>query len=259
MVSIVIEALLALAVLLSILAFLLAIWWRIREYRHLQKTAGRSATVVGFLSHLNTGRPGTTLFEKKDRHSQPRSSSRPADDRLRNQTAHDMTVRQNGMVLESNVERDRVLFICYRRDDTSDAAGRLHDNLANKYGDNRVFMDIDSVPLGADFVEHVTSEIASCSAVIVMIGRQWLSATDKKGRRRLDSTEDLVRVEIAAAVQRQIPVIPVLVHEADMPSAEDLPENIRPLSRRNGIDLSGPAWRGGIERLIKELDRVMKA
>jgi hypothetical protein len=91
-----------------------------------------------------------------------------------------------------------------------------------------------------------------------MIGRQWLSAADKQGRRRLDLSEDLVRVEIAAALQRHIPVIPVLVHDAEMPSAEELPENIRPLSRRNGIDLSGPAWRGGLDRLIKELDRVMK-
>jgi hypothetical protein len=121
-----------------------------------------------------------------------------------------------------------------------------------------VFMDIDSVPLGIDFVEHVTEQIGRCSAVVVMIGRQWLTVTDKRGRRRLDLEEDLVRVEIASALQRRIPVIPVLVQDADMPSADDLPESIRLLARRNGITLTGAAWRAGVDRLIKELDRVMK-
>lgn len=151
-----------------------------------------------------------------------------------------------------------MLFICYRRDDTFDAAGRLHDNLAAAFGDARVFMDIDSVPLGTDFVEHVSNEIASCSAVIVMIGHQWLTAANKQGRRRLDIADDMVRVEISAALQRNIPVIPVLVHDTEMPTADELPDDIRPLARRNGIDLSGPAWRGGVQRLINELDRVMK-
>ncbi len=119
-------------------------------------------------------------------------------------------------------------------------------------------MDIDSVPLGTDFVEHVTSEIASCNAVIVVIGRRWLTSADKQGRRRLDIQEDLVRVEIAAALQRRIPVIPVLVQNASMPRPTDLPENIRDLVFYNGIKLAPEFWRTGVERLIKELDRVMR-
>jgi TIR domain len=150
------------------------------------------------------------------------------------------------------------LFLCYRREDTQDAAGRLHDRLADAYESDRVFMDIDSVPLGIDFVEHVSEQLAECAAVIVMIGRQWLAITDKRGRRRLDLADDLVRVEIASALARKIPVVPVLVQGAEVPSAEELPDVIRPLSRRNGIDLSGAAWKSGVERLIKELDRVMK-
>ena len=119
-------------------------------------------------------------------------------------------------------------------------------------------MDIDNVPLGVDFVEHVSKQLAGCAAVIVMIGRQWLSVSDKHGRQRLQVADDLVRVEIAAALDRKIPVIPVLVQDAEMPPTEELPENIRLLSRRNGIDLSGSAWKAGVDRLIKELDRVMK-
>ena len=151
------------------------------------------------------------------------------------------------------------LFICYRRDDSQDAAGRLHDALSNAYGKERVFMDIDNVPLGVDFVEHVSDQVAECAVVIVMIGRQWLTVTDRRGRRRLDLPDDLVRTEIAAALQRRVPVIPVIVQNAEMPSADELPENIQPLARRNGIDLSGASWRSGVDRLIKELDRIMKS
>ena len=83
------------------------------------------------------------------------------------------------------------IFVCYRREDTQDAAGRLHDRLVDAYGPERVFMDIDSVPLGIDFVEHVAEQIGKCSAVIVMIGKQWHTIKDKKRRRRLDNEDDL--------------------------------------------------------------------
>jgi hypothetical protein len=120
-------------------------------------------------------------------------------------------------------------------------------------------MDIDSVPLGIDFVNHVAEQISRCSAVIVMIGRQWLKLKDKRRRRRLDNEDDLVRTEIATALKQNIPVIPVLVQDVTMPEQDHLPDNIRPLARRNGISLSAPRWRTDVERLIKELDRVMKA
>jgi hypothetical protein len=155
-------------------------------------------------------------------------------------------------------EDARRLFICYRREDTQDAAGRLHDRLVAAFGCERVFMDIDSVPLGIDFVDHVTEQIGRCSAVIVMIGKQWRTIKDEKRRRRLDNDGDLVRAEIRAAMQRKIPVIPVTVQNAVMPQADDLPDDIRLLARRNGIELSATRWATDVERLIKELDRVMK-
>jgi hypothetical protein len=150
------------------------------------------------------------------------------------------------------------VFLCYRRDDSQDAAGRLYDRLVDTYGAQRVFMDIDSVPLGMDFVDHVSQEIAKCSVVIVMIGIRWLTIKDKKRRRRLDNEDDLVRAEIRAALQQKIPVLPVTVQNAAMPQSEDLPDDIRPLARRNGIELSAIRWKTDVERLIKELDRVMK-
>jgi DNA-binding XRE family transcriptional regulator len=149
------------------------------------------------------------------------------------------------------------LFVCYRREDAADAAGRLYDRLVTVYGAEHVFMDIASVPLGIDFVDHVREQIAKCSAVIVMIGKQWLTMKDKKRRRRLDSEDDLVRAEIRAALQQKIPVIPVVVQNAAMPVADDLPDDIRLLARRNGVALRHDQWTDGVGRLLKELDRVM--
>jgi hypothetical protein len=151
-----------------------------------------------------------------------------------------------------------MLFLCYRREDTQDAAARLHDRLADAYGYDSVFLDIASVPLGVDFVEHVTEQICRCSAVVVMIGRQWLTLQDKRGNRRLDDLEDLVRVEIATALSQKILVIPVLVQNASMPDREDLPDDLRLLTRRNGIALRHDQWREGVARLLKELDPVMR-
>ena len=165
---------------------------------------------------------------------------------------------QNAPSLAGERTSEQLLFLCYRREDTEDAAGRLRDRLADAYGAARVFMDIDSVPLGIDFVEHVTEQIGKCSAVIVLIGKQWQTIKDKKRRRRLNNEGDLVRAEIRAALQQKIPVIPVTVQNAAMPHPEDLPDDIRLLARRNGIELSAIRWKTDVERLIKELDRVMK-
>jgi TIR domain len=148
------------------------------------------------------------------------------------------------------------VFICYRREDTQDASGRLRDDLADAYGPEHVFMDIDSIPLGIDFVEYISDQICRCSAVIVVIGNRWLKLRDK-GRRRLNNPDDPVRAEIAVALRQGILVIPVLVQGAKMPRAEQLPQSIKALPRRNGIDLSGPAWKAGMERLRKDLDRWM--
>lgn len=149
------------------------------------------------------------------------------------------------------------IFLCYRREDSQGEAGRLYDRLTDSFGPDRVFMDIDSVPLGIDFVDHVKEQITRCRAVIVMIGRQWLTVPDKRGARRLDDPEDLVRIEVATALQQKVPVIPVLVQNASMPDREELPAELRLLTRRNGIALRHDQWREGVARLLKELDALM--
>jgi hypothetical protein len=188
------------------------------------------------LTHWS-GEPGAEAFAVLKRLVEARVSSTPRPNRPREMPS---------------------VFVCYRREDTQDAAGRLHDRLVDAYGSERVFMDIDSVPLGIDFVAHIAEQIGRCSAVIVMIGKQWHTIKDKKRRRRLDNEDDLVRAEIRAALQQNVPVIPVMVQNAAMPDAEALPSDIRPLTRRNGIELAAARWRTDVEKLITELDRVMK-
>ena len=153
-------------------------------------------------------------------------------------------------------ERPPRLFLCYRRDDTEDAAGRLHDSLVAAFGSDRVLMDLDSVPPGVDFHDYLTKELANVSALVVVIGRNWLSAADRFGT-RLDRDTDVVRLEIRTALQRNIPIIPVLVQNASMPPAEALPEDIRPLARRNGLVPEPARWREDTDRLVKQLERLM--
>src|SRR5262245_11905742 len=129
--------------------------------------------------------------------------------------------------------RQPTVFISYRRSDSGDVTGRIHDRLAARLGRERVFTDVDSIPLGVDFRAHVSGILDRTDCMLVVIGRDWLSAADGTGRRRLDDPADLVRVEIEVALARGLPVIPLLVQGAAMPSEDDLPTSIRDLAFRN--------------------------
>jgi chaperonin GroEL len=145
------------------------------------------------------------------------------------------------------------LFISYRRGDTAGHAGWLHERLKAHFGGEHVFMDIDSVRPGVNFKRVVEEAITKCDAVLVLIGREWVSASDAQGRRRLDLAQDLVRLEVASALQRDIPVIPVLVGGATMPTEEELPEVLQELVWRNAVELSDARWEYDTSRLIKGL------
>jgi len=147
------------------------------------------------------------------------------------------------------------LFINYRREDTGHAAGRLYDRLIAHFGEDQVFIDIDQIEPGEDFVEVINSKVGACDIAIVAIGPNWLHATNASGKRRLDDEEDFVRMEIVAALQRKIRVIPVLVGGARMPGRHDLPEALAPLSRRNAIELSETRFHVDVNRLIEAIER----
>ena len=126
------------------------------------------------------------------------------------------------------------IFISYRRDETAYSAGWLFDRLASHFGKGQVFKDVDSIEPGDDFVEVVTAAVGSCDVLLALIGDRWLTITGEDGRRCLDNSDDWVRVEIEAALTRNVRVIPVLVGAARMPRASDLPASMAGLVRRAG-------------------------
>lgn len=130
------------------------------------------------------------------------------------------------------------VFISYRRDDDPAYAGWLHDRLVAKFGESAVFRDVDVIEPGVDFVDELSRQVAECDFFVAVIGDQWLDARNDTGGRRLDDPRDFVRIEIEAALAREIRIVPVLVGGASMPVEEELPESLRPLARRNAIRLT---------------------
>src|SRR5215216_4936726 len=129
------------------------------------------------------------------------------------------------------------IFVSYRRADAAGYAGRLVDRLEEHFGEQRVFHDIDSIAPGTDFVEAVQQAVDSSGVLLAVIGRNWSNATDAAGQKRLHDPQDYVRMEIVAALERNIRVIPVLVQGAGIPSAHELPDELTPLVRRNAFEL----------------------
>ena len=149
------------------------------------------------------------------------------------------------------------IFVSYRRDDASSEAGRITDWLDRHFGEDEVFMDINALEPGVDFVQMIEQAVETIDALITVIGPSWVDAEDEHGNRRLEDPADWVRLEIANALRRGIRVIPVLVKGAAMPPAAKLPEDLQPLRRRNALPITERQWRAGIEELIEALDGVV--
>lgn len=149
------------------------------------------------------------------------------------------------------------IFISYRRDDSAGYAGRLYDRLAAHFGAGRVFMDVEGIELGTDFVTAIENAVGSCRVLIVVIGDEWLDTRDAAGRRRLDDPHDFIRLETVTALQRDIRVVPVLVGGALMPRSDDLPEDLRPLARRQAIEVNHKQWEASTAELIRALEGML--
>ena len=149
------------------------------------------------------------------------------------------------------------IFISYRRDDSAGYAGRLYDRLIPRFGAARVFMDVEGIELGADFVTAIEDAVGSCRVLVVIIGDEWLSTQDAAGRRRLDDPHDFIRLETVTALTRGIRVVPVLVGGALMPRAEELPDDLKPLARRQAIEISHKQWEATTDELIRALDGML--
>lgn len=149
-----------------------------------------------------------------------------------------------------------VVFISYRREDSSGAAGRVYDRLRDAFGVDGVFIDVDHIPFGVDFREHLSEAVARCDVLLALIGPSWIDAHNGDTR-RLDDPADFVRIEIAAALQRGIPVIPVLVGRTEMPHESELPEQLASLAYRNAatVDL-GRDFHHHLDGLIANIEKT---
>jgi hypothetical protein len=151
------------------------------------------------------------------------------------------------------------IFISYRRSDSQDVTGRIYDRLVSKFSPKQVYKDVDTIPLGVSFPAHLRQLLSKANVVLVIIGPSWVSATDEDGGRRLDDPNDFVRLEIEQALRADMPVIPVLVSNAKMPKATELPASLRSLASRNGMEIGAdPNFNRDIGRLFSGLDHLEK-
>jgi len=150
------------------------------------------------------------------------------------------------------------VFISYRRSDSSSMTGRIYDELRTQFGAEAIFLDINSIPLGTNFKRYLERVIRKAMVVLVIIGPEWLTVVDESGKRRLDNPDDFVRVEIEAAINLDVPLIPVLIEGASMPKAADLPLSLAELVYCNGLAVrSEPDFHYDMSRLIGSLSYLL--
>jgi uncharacterized low-complexity protein len=149
------------------------------------------------------------------------------------------------------------IVISYRRSDSDAIAGRIRDRLANHYGEDAIFMDIDSIPLGIDFRKHVKGALSQSNVVIAVIGPKWLGPRHR-GRPRIQEDTDPVRIEIETALASGLRLIPVLVNHATMPKPSDLPQSLEQFAYHNAAEIdAGRDFHQHMDRLIRQMDEIL--
>jgi hypothetical protein len=159
--------------------------------------------------------------------------------------------------MSANQVKAHGIFISYRRTDTRADAGRLYDRLANRFSGDHVFMDIDDIQPGQKFLTVLQDTLDICHVLLVLIGPKWLDARDAGGLVRLQDDQDFVRLEVQTALQRGIPVIPILVNRAFMPTREDLPSGIDSLADHQALEISDSRFHDDVNNLIRALERIL--
>jgi Tol biopolymer transport system component len=147
------------------------------------------------------------------------------------------------------------IFISYRRSDSAPWAGRIYDSLVDTWGEDDVYMDVDTIAPGDDFRTAIATTLARSDVVLVIIGPEWLTVTDEHGKRRLDDRADVHRNEVVSALNREVRIIPVLVGGATMPEPSDLPAPMRQLAFRNAVEIDDRHFRSHLESLEESLAR----
>jgi len=148
------------------------------------------------------------------------------------------------------------IFVSYRRKDSRYFTGWLCDRLINNFGADRVFIDVDALGPGADFPEAIIGAVASCRVLLAIIGPDWLTATDEQGR-RIENANDFVRLEIEEALDRNVPIIPILVDDTAMPRRQDLPGSLAGLVERQASIIRSESFSNDTDRLVARLRSII--
>lgn len=151
------------------------------------------------------------------------------------------------------------IFISYRRGDSAGYAVRLYDRLIAAFGAERVFMDVEGIELGTDFIAAIERALDSSSVFIALIGSEWTQTKDAAGRRRLDDPQDFIRLETTMAIERKLRIVPVLVDDAAMPRTDELPPEMASLARRQAIEINHRQWEASTGALIQALRPILES
>lgn len=153
---------------------------------------------------------------------------------------------------------DGRIFISYRRQDAAYPAGWLFDRLSERFAEGQLFKDVDSIEVGDDFVEVITDAVASCDILLAVIGPDWATIAGPDGEPRLHDPQDFVRLEIEAALDRDVMLIPILVEGAAMPPASQLPPSVAPVVRRQALELSPHRFKADSAHLMQVIERTLR-
>lgn len=231
--------------------------------------SGWLATLLGFggisgfdLRSLLMAIPGSVLvlylYSFVITRSHRRSASRRAGQDSQAHTPRQIHASPSS---KQNAGPGELVFISYRREDAADVTGRMYDRLVARFGRGNVFKDVDSIPLGVDFRHHLDTTLSRCSALLVVIGKNWLGEGSPvtAESNRLQDPRDFVRVEIEIALKRDIPLIPVFVQGAGIPAEESLPSTLHALQFRNGIAVRpDPDFDKDMQRLLASLEHHLQ-
>jgi hypothetical protein len=150
------------------------------------------------------------------------------------------------------------IFISYRRKDSIAWAGRLHDSLERLFPGVEIFMDIEAIPPGIRFAPYIRERVGACGVLLVLIGPQWLVTAGPEGNRRIDDPDDFVSLEIKAALDREVRIIPMLVGGASIPPRGELPESLKPLCDFQGFVISDHSWQDDCARLARHIREIVQ-
>jgi hypothetical protein len=168
-------------------------------------------------------------------------------------------VLQEQKGLEVRASRKDKIFLSYRRDDSSHATDRIYNRLVERFGKEKIFYDVDTLPYGEDWRRFIIEKVNECGLCLVVIGDHWIDIRQRhgpqEGQRRLEDPNDVVRVEIEAALEAQVKIIPVFVGRGSMPREEEVPHSIQALVQRNAAELrAGPEFSQRLEKLVIHIE-----